>query len=114
MATGCLIERKPRRSRCLNQNRCIARQEIGEGAFAVCKIQMNDQYVDITQLTKLIPLSKTVIEEQIQQGNLMEGVHFRRPTGARGKRVFFMSAIEKWLKGHDFDIRRDYIVSKSA
>ena len=75
---------------------------------------MNDEYLDITQLTKLIPLSKTVIEEQIQQGKLVEGVHFRRPTGPRGKRIFFMSAIEKWLKGQDFDIRSEHIVRKTA
>ena len=75
---------------------------------------MTDEYIDITQLTERIPLSRTVIEEQIEQGNLIEGVHFRRPTGPRGKRIFFMSAVEKWLKGQDFDIRRDHIVSKSA
>jgi hypothetical protein len=30
-------------------------------------------------------------------------VHFRRTTGPGGKRVFFWSVIEKWLKGQDFD-----------
>jgi hypothetical protein len=75
---------------------------------------MTDEYLDICQLTARIPSSKRTIEQEIEHGNLIEGVHFWRPTGPRGKRVFFMSAIEKWLKGQDFDIRRQHIVSKAS
>lgn len=74
---------------------------------------MSEEFLDINQLTKRIPLCKKVIEEQIQKGALIDGVHFRHPTGPRGKRIFFMSAIEKWLKGQDFDLRRDHIIAES-
>jgi len=75
---------------------------------------MIDEYLDLNQLTQRIPLSKRAIQEQIAAGNLIEGVHFRRPTGPGGKKIFFMSAIEKWLKGQDFDLRREHIVKRSA
>ena len=73
-----------------------------------------DEYLDLKQLTRRIPLSKRTIQEQIAAGRLIDGVHFRRPTGPGGKIIFFMSAIEKWLKGQDFDLRRDHIARKSA
>ncbi len=64
-----------------------------------------DEYLDLKQLTRRIPFGKSAIEELIAKGELVEGVHFRRPTGQGGKRVFFWSTIEKWLKGQDFDLR---------
>jgi len=64
-----------------------------------------EEFLDMKRLTQRIPFSKSVIEELIAEGVLVEGVHFRRPTGPGGKRVFFWSAIEKWLKGQDFDLR---------
>lgn len=75
---------------------------------------MTDEYVDLKQLTERIPLSKRSIQDQIAEGKLVEGVHFRRPTGPGGKMIFFMSAIEKWLKGQDFDLRKDHLTKRSA
>ena len=76
---------------------------------------MTDEYLDIDQLTARIPFSKRTIEQEIARGNLIEGVHFWRPTRIpKGKRIFFMSAIEKWLRGQDHDIRRQHIVSKAS
>lgn len=75
---------------------------------------MTDEYLDLKELTLRIPLSKRSIREQIAAGHLIEGVHFRRPTGPGGKMIFFASAMEKWLKGQDFDLRRDHIARKSA
>ena len=70
-----------------------------------------DEYLDMKQLTERIPFRKTVIEELIAGGKLVEGIHFRRPTGPGGKRVFFWSAIEKWLKGQDFDLRAQHAIA---
>jgi hypothetical protein len=78
------------------------------------KDSMTDEYLSIEQLTLRIPLSKRTLELEIASGRLLEGVHFRRPTGPRGKRIFFMSAIEKWLKGQDFDLRRQQLVGKTS
>ena len=66
---------------------------------------MQSEYLDLKQLTERIPFGKSAIEELIANGILIEGVHFRRPTGPGGKRVFFWSAIEKWIKGQDFELR---------
>ena len=74
---------------------------------------MTDEYLDMKQLTARLPFSKRVIQQQIAAGRLIEGVHFRRVTGPGGKMIFFASAIEKWLKGQDFDIRREHIVSET-
>jgi len=63
------------------------------------------EYLDLKQLTQRIPFGKSAIEELIADGILIEGVHFRRPTGPGGMRVFFWSAIEKWIKGQDFELR---------
>ena len=68
-----------------------------------------EEYLDLKELTKRIPFSKSVIEELIAGQVLLDGVHFRRPTGPSGKRVFFWSAIEKWLRGQDFDLRAGYV-----
>ena len=67
-----------------------------------------EEYLDLRQLRERIPFSKTVIEELIANGVLIEGIHFRRPTGPGGKRIFFWLAIEKWLKGQDFEIRANH------
>lgn len=75
---------------------------------------MTEEYLDLNQLTQRVPLSKRTIKEQIAAGKLVEGVHFRRPTGPGGKMIFFMSAVDKWLKGQDFDLRRDHIARQSA
>jgi len=63
------------------------------------------EYLDLKQLTQRIPFGKSAIEELIANGILIEGIHFRRPTGPGGKRVFFWSAIEKWIRGQDFELR---------
>jgi len=68
-------------------------------------MQLYNEYLDLKQLTQRIPFGKSAIEELIANGILVDGIHFRRPTGPSGKRVFFWSAIEKWLKGQDFDLR---------
>jgi hypothetical protein len=68
-----------------------------------------EEYLDLKQLTKRIPFSKSVIEELIAAGTLVDGVHFRRPTGPGGKRVFFWSAIEAWLKGQDYKLRANHV-----
>jgi hypothetical protein len=68
---------------------------------------MPEEYLDIQQLAERIPFSVRSIETAIQEGYLVKGVHFYQPMGPKGKRVFFMSAIEKWLKGQDFTLRRD-------
>jgi hypothetical protein len=67
-----------------------------------------EEYLDLRQLRQRIPFSKTVIEELIVNGVLIEGIHFRRPTGPGGKRIFFWLSIEKWLKGHDFELRANH------
>ncbi len=67
-----------------------------------------EEYLDLNQLRQRIPYSKTVIEELIAKGVLLDGVHFRRPTGSGGKRIFFWSAIEKWLRGQDFGLRANH------
>jgi hypothetical protein len=64
-----------------------------------------EEYLDLKQLTKRIPFGRTAIEEMIATGVLLEDVHFRRPTGPGGKRIFFWSAIQSWLKGQDFQLR---------
>lgn len=67
-----------------------------------------EEFLDMRMLTQRIPFSKSTIEEFIADGVLVEGVHFRRPTGPGGKRIFFWSAIEKWLKGQDFNLRANH------
>lgn len=67
-----------------------------------------EEYLDLKQLRERIPFGRTAIEELIVNGVLIEGIHFRRPTGPGGKRIFFWSAIEAWLKGQDFQLRRNY------
>ena len=67
-----------------------------------------EEYLDLKQLRQRIPFSKTVIEELISSGSLIDGVHFRRPTGRGGKRIFFWSAIEAWLQGHDYKLRAQH------
>ena len=66
---------------------------------------MFDEYLDTKSLTERLPFSKRKIEDMIAKGILIEGVHFTRPSGPRDKRVFFWSAIEKFLKGQDFDLK---------
>ena len=70
-------------------------------------IQVHNEYLDLKQLIQKIPYCKGAIEDFIAQGVLIEGVHFRKPAGPNGKRIFFWSAIESWLKGQDFCIRAD-------
>ncbi len=67
-----------------------------------------EEYLDLKQLRQRIPFSKTVIEELIADGILIEGVHFGRPTGRAGKRIFYWSVMEKWLKGQDFNLRANH------
>lgn len=69
-----------------------------------------EEYLDLKTLTQRIPFAKSAIEELIANGTLVEGVHFRRPTGPGGKRVFFWSAVEAWLKGEDFKLRAEHAV----
>jgi hypothetical protein len=64
-----------------------------------------EEFLDLKNLTRRIPFSKTVIEEWIADGVLIRGVHYSQPSGSKGKRVFWWSAIEKWIKGQDFDLR---------
>jgi len=64
-----------------------------------------EEFLDLKNLTKRIPFSKTVIEEWIADGVLTCGVHYSQPGGSRGKRVFWWSAVEKMIKGQDFDLR---------
>jgi hypothetical protein len=75
---------------------------------------MSEEYLDMPRLLERVPLSETTIVQAIREGVLIQGVHYSRPTtkaGSRkgGKRIFFWSAIEKWMKGQDFGIRRDQI-----
>jgi hypothetical protein len=46
---------------------------------------MSEEYLDLKALTKRIPFSRSAIEELIAGGELIEGIHFRRPTGPAGK-----------------------------
>jgi hypothetical protein len=73
-----------------------------------------EEFLDLKQLTKRIPFAKSVIEELIANGVLIDGVHFSRPTGPGGKRVFFWTAIEKWIKGQDFDLRAKHAALDSG
>ena len=57
-----------------------------------------EEYLDLKQLRQRIPLSRTVIEELIANGVLVEGVHFRRPTGSGGKRIFFGQRLRNGLR----------------
>ena len=60
--------------------------------------RVSEEYLDLKTLTKRIPFSRSAIEELIADGQLIEGIHFRRPTGPSGKRVFFWTRIEAWLR----------------
>jgi hypothetical protein len=71
------------------------------------------EFIDLNELTRRVPLSKRTIMDQIAQGRLLEGVHFRRPTGPGGKLIFFWSAIELWVKGQDFGIRREKMAKRA-
>jgi hypothetical protein len=75
--------------------------------------EVMEEYLDLRQLTQRIPFSKSVIEELIADGVLVDGIHFRRPTGPSGKRVFFWSAIEAWLKGQDYKLRANHVAVDS-
>lgn len=66
---------------------------------------MPKEYLDTEELLEVFPYSKRMLEKFIAEEILIEGVHFRRPAGPRTKRVFFWSAIEKWMHGQDFDLR---------
>lgn len=68
---------------------------------------MTEEYFDLKSLTKRIPFSRSAIEELIADGQLIEGIHFRRPTGPSGKRVFFWTRIEAWGKGEDDQLSAD-------
>ena len=67
------------------------------------------EYLDLNELTERIPFRKRAIEEFIAQGVLIEGVHFRQPAGPKGKRVFFWSSIEQWLRGKDFLLKANHV-----
>lgn len=67
------------------------------------------EYLDLNELTERIPFRKRAIEEFIARGVLIEGVHFRQPAGPKGKRVFFWSAIEQWLRGKDFLLKANHV-----
>jgi len=66
-----------------------------------------DEYLDMRQLTRRIPFSKRAIENFINLGSLIEGVHFGRPAGGK-KRVFFWSAIEAWIRNQDHRLRAEH------
>ncbi len=67
-----------------------------------------EEYLDITQLTKRIPFSKTTVKDLIAKKALREGIHFSKPTGPSGKKVFFWSAIQSWIKQRDVILKADY------
>jgi hypothetical protein len=74
---------------------------------------VTEEYLDLKSLTKRIPFSRSAIEELISGGQLIEGIHFRRPTGPSGKRVFFWTRIEAWVKGEDHHLRAEYYANQS-
>ena len=43
-----------------------------------------EEYLDLRQLTKRIPLSRSAIEGLIAGGQLVEGIHFRSQATPRG------------------------------
>ncbi len=71
--------------------------------------EQTKEYLDLNELTERIPFRKRAIEEFIARGVLIEGVHFRQPGGPKGKRVFFWSAIEQWLRGKDFLLKANHV-----
>lgn len=74
---------------------------------------MPEEYLDLKTLTKRIPFSRSAIEELIAAGQLIEGIHFRRPTGPSGKRVFFWTRIEAWVRGEDHQLKAEYYANQS-
>jgi hypothetical protein len=75
---------------------------------------MSEEYLDLKALTKRIPFSRSAIEELIAGGELIEGVHFRRPPGPAGKRVFFWTRIEAWVKGEDHHLKAEYYANQNT
>jgi hypothetical protein len=71
--------------------------------------EQTKEYLDLNELTERIPFRKRAIEEFIARGVLIEGVHFRQPAGPKGKRVFFWSSIEQWLRGKDFLLKANHV-----
>ncbi len=43
-----------------------------------------------------------------QKKALREGIHFSKPTGPSGKKVYFRSAIQSWIKQRDVILKADY------
>jgi hypothetical protein len=74
---------------------------------------MMEEYLDLKQLTKRIPFSRSAIEELIAGGQLVEGIHFRRPTGPGGKRIFFWTRVEAWIKGEDYRLKGEFNAGQS-
>ncbi len=72
-------------------------------------LEQTKEYLDLNELTERIPFQKRAIEEFIARGALVEGIHFRQPAGPKGKRVFFWSAIEQWLRGKDYQLKANHV-----
>ena len=72
-----------------------------------------EEYLDLKTLTKRIPFGRSAIEELIAAGTLIEGIHFRRPTGPSGKRIFFWTKIEAWIKGEDHQLKAEFYANQS-
>lgn len=72
-------------------------------------ITQTKEYLDLNELMERVPFKRRTLEEYIARGCLVEGVHFRQPAGPKGKRVFFWSAIEQWLRGQDHQLKVNYV-----
>ena len=72
-----------------------------------------EEYLDIAQLKERVPYAEKKIHAMMTDGTWICGVHYNRPAGPRKKIIFFWSAIELWLKGEDFELRRRYLEKKS-
>lgn len=71
-----------------------------------------EEYLDTERLLERIPYSKRELETLIADGHLLCEVHFRRPKGPGTKRIFFWSAIEAWMRGEDWELRRQHMQRK--
>ena len=72
------------------------------------------EYLDFKTLVTRVPYCRKTIERMMARKVLLEGVHYRRPTGEHGKVLFFWSAVEACLKGKDHRLRIDHASQKQA
>lgn len=76
-------------------------------------IDWSKEYLDIEDILARVPYGIRAIEEMMREGTWLEGLHYRRPRGPGKKRIFFWSAIEAWIRGDDYELRRKHLENQN-